>query len=457
MMTSAHSNGDSRASIDLSQGWEIAFDPQNEGIRNGWNRGQWPQERSLPVHVPGIWNIDYPDAEGVGFYRTQFTVPESWRGKCVQIHFEGAIYRCEGWIDGKFVGGHEGGYTQFWFDLTNFIQFGVEHNLVVRVLALSKSGPVDGMVLEQTPLSKQSWYYVYGGLWGKVSLRAVATISCQGAYIEPDLHGERARAEVSIRNTLDECRQVNLTLRVIDPHGELAKELPSRVPAPPGTSCFSYIIPLPRPIPWRYDDPNLYRLEIRLADEERQEDETTIQFGMRDFTTHEGQYFLNGEPVFIRGVLLQPNYPVTLIAHPDRDMMVREITLAKEAGFNLIRVHLQPAPPGFLELADQMGMMVYAETCLAWIRDSPRMLDHGRREVRAMIEQDRNHPSVVFWGIYNENPQASALNSRELVRLALALDPTRVIVDDSGGSLAIDQDFGWIDRALGCLWRRRET
>lgn len=439
--------GTTRSSLDLPEIWEIAFDPLNEGVQGGWCGEHWPANRSQPVHVPGIWNIDYPDAEGIGFYRTHFIIPESWRGRSIRIHFEGAIYRCEAWIDGIFVGSHEGGYTPFWFDISNPIHFGVEHNLVVRVMALSKSGPVDGMLLEQTPLSKQSWHYVYGGLWGRVSLMAVPHVSCQSVNIDPDLRSERAKVEVNVQNALDESRQVNLYLRVIDPYGGLAREQRSRISVPPGVSCFSYILPLPRPVPWSFDHPDLYRLEVQLADEEGNGDFYTTHFGMRDFTSQDGQFFLNGESVFIRGVLLQPNYPVTLIAHPNREMMVREITLAKEAGFNLIRVHIQPAPPGFLDLADQLGMMVYAETCLAWIRDSPRMLDHGRREVKAMIERDRNHPSVVFWGIYNENPPASAINSRELVRLAHALDPTRVIVDNSGGSLAIDQDFGWIDRA----------
>ena len=168
---------------------------------------------------------------------------------------------------------------------------------------------------------------------------------------------------------------------------------------------------------------------------------------MRDFTVHAGQFFLNGQPIYIRGVLLQPNFPITLVTHPNREMMVRELTLAKEAGFNLIRTHLLPAAPGFLDLADQMGMLVYSETNLGWIRESPRMLEHGKRETQALIERDYNHPSVVFWGIYNENPPASALYGADLSNWARAIDPTRVIVDNSGGALAIDQDFGWIDRA----------
>ena len=100
-------------------------------------------------------------------------------------------------------------------------------------------------------------------------------------------------------------------------------------------------------------------------------DRRVTAFGMRDFAVRDGQFFLNDEPIYLRGVLLQPNYPVGLVAPPTREMMEREITVMKDAGFNMIRAHLRPAPPGYLDLADEMGMLVYAESSLAWIRESP--------------------------------------------------------------------------------------
>jgi hypothetical protein len=92
-------------------------------------------------------------------------------------------------------------------------------------------------------------------------------------------------------------------------------------------------------------------------------------------------------------------------------------------------------------------MLVYAESSLCWILDTPRLLDHGRREVTRMIERDRNHPSVVFWGIFNEHRFVVPRYADALIRTARALDPTRVVVDNSGGTLAADQDFGWASRA----------
>jgi hypothetical protein len=435
-----------RQKIDLAGTWQIAFDPDDLGLKNDWV-GRWPEGEARPVQVPGIWNLAYPDADGVGFYRTRFTVPTEWAGRALRLCFEGVIYRCEAWLNGRYAGGHEGGYTPFALDVSALARAGAPNDLVVRVAALSKKRPVDGMRLEHAPLSKQSWYYVYGGIWGEVALEARSQVVIEAVRIEPRLRREQAGVEIEIDNRRAAHRPVRLWMRVTGPRGEVVYDHADAVSALPGSTRFAYSLPIPAPLAWSCKQPNLYRLEAGVVDEDGETDGWGENFGMRDFTARDGRFFLNGEPLYIRGVLLQPNYPVTLIRHPDREMMEREIGLVKQAGFNLVRVHIQPAPPGYLDLADRLGILVYAETSLAWIRANPRLTDHGRRELRALIERDRNHPSVVFWGVYNENPQANRINGAELCRFARGLDPTRVVVDNSGGALAIDQDFGWIDRA----------
>lgn len=449
------STSDPRESLDLSGSWELVFDPNDEGVAQGWMSGDWPARDAGPVHVPAVWNLTHPDAAGVGFYRRMLTLPSEWAGKALELHFEGASYRAEAWLNGVYLGSHEGAYLPFAFDLASAGRAGEENELVVRVAGLSRTGEVDGMALQHAPASKQSWYYAYGGLWGRVRLESRPWVSLRSVTVEPDLQRESAMAELAFLNRLHECRRLNLRLRVVDPGGSLAFEQSSTVAVPPGSTRFAYRIDLPRPWAWSCEAPHLYRLEAEIGDAGALVDRVTATFGMRDFTVSDGQFFLNGEPIFLRGVLLQPNYPVNLVTPPEPEMMAREIHLVKDAGFNLIRAHLRPTPPGYLDLTDRMGMLVYAEPSLAWIRDSPRITDHGRREVQALIERDRNHPSVVIWGIYNENPTSDALNGEALVRWARALDPTRVIVEDSGGSLAIDQDFGWIDRAT--VLANRET
>ena len=178
----------SRARLDLSGPWQLAFDPGGEGVRDGWMAGNWPEARSDRVQVPAIWNVTHPDAGGVGFYRKAFTIPPDWQKNVLQLHFGGASYRAEVWLNGVYVGSHEGAYTPFRFDVTSLAHAGAENQLVVRVAALSKTEDVDGMVLRQSPASKQSWYYTHGGLWGEVYLEALPRIARRAAAAELSGH-----------------------------------------------------------------------------------------------------------------------------------------------------------------------------------------------------------------------------------------------------------------------------
>lgn len=443
-----------RMELDLSGAWQIAFDPEGVGDRQGWTNGHWPEARSESIQVPAIWNIAFPDAEGIGFYRKVFDLPPDWDGKAVQLHFDGISYRAEVWLNGRFIGGHLGAYTPFSLDVTSFVHLHSSNELIVRVAELSRKKDVDGMVLKFLPAAKHAWYYVFGGIWGKVVLEALPLVSCETVAIHPDLYREIAEVEVALNNHHPNFCQASLRLQILASDGAMVSGQSTEAWLYPGINRFTYRLSVPQPYPWDCDHPYLYQM-ITEVGSDGQADRTSTTFGMRDFTVQDGQFLLNGSPIYIKGILLQPHYPINLVTPPDPEMMVREITLVKEAGFNLLRSHLRPAPPGLLELTDRLGVMVYAETSLGWIRDNPRLLEQGRREIAELIGRDCNHPSVVFWGIFNENPAAAAMNSDALVRFTRSLDPTRVVVDNSGGTMAIDQDFGWQDRAT--MVPNRET
>ena len=444
-----------RIEVDLSGAWQIAFDPGEVGDVQGWTKGHWPEARSESIHVPEIWNIAFPDAEGIGFYRKFFDLPEDWHGKAVQLHFDGVSYRAEVWLNGHFVGTHMGAYTPFSLDVTAFVNTDLSNELIVRVAALSRTKDVDGMVLKFLPASKQGWYYVFGGIWGKVVLEALPLVSCEAVRIFPDLYREIAEVEVAINNHHPNFCQASLRLEILAPNGQLVYDQSTKESLYPGINHLAYRFSIPHPFPWSCDHPYLYQMTTEV-EVYGQADRMHTTFGMRDFTVKDGQFLLNGSPIYIQGVLLQPHYPINLVNPPDPEMMIREINLVKEAGFNLLRSHLRPASPGYLELTDRLGILVYEETSLGWIKDNPRFLEQGRREIKELISRDCNHPSVVFWGILNENPAAAALNSDALVRFIRSLDPTRVVVDNSGGTMAIDQDFGWQDRATMVPNRKTE-
>ncbi len=221
-----------REEISLAGDWQLAFDPAGEGVAAGWAAGRYPQDSADTVQVPALWDVTHPQAEGVGFYRRTFTVPQTWAGKVVLLHSAGAAYRAEAWVNGRFVGSHEGAYSPFWFDITACANFGGDNELVIRVAGFSRDREVDGVALLQAPASKQSWYYIHTGLWGEVSLQALPWVAVEAARVEPDLHREMALVELRIRNRRAEhcLLDVRLTLRQAD--GAVAAEQGGRVAVP---------------------------------------------------------------------------------------------------------------------------------------------------------------------------------------------------------------------------------
>ena len=436
-----------RETIDLAGSWALVFDHDNQGVISGWGGSHYPNDLAEKVPVPEIWNITHPGTDGIGFYQTRFTLPSSWQNKSVELVFGGVSYLATVWINGKFIGSHEGAYTPFRFSVTDCLHGSEENCLIVRVASLSKTGAVDGILLKDAPAAKQTWNFPFGGIWGNIFLEALPKLACHSVKLTPDLRQQQVHIDLTLQNALPVSHQADLKLTIKSNSIDQVFEQLSQVSIPPGTSRFSYHIPIPSPQLWTCQDPSLYRLKTEVFDPiSKMLDVQETSFGMREFTMRDGQFFLNGELIYIRGVLLQPDYPISLVTPPDNEMLEREIRLVKEAGFNLIRIHLRPAAPGFLDLADEMGILVYAETSLGWIKDSPRLMEHGLRETEGLIHRDYNHPSIVFWGIYNENPPAASINGQALSKFARSLDATRVVIHNSGGSLAIDQDFGWLDR-----------
>src|ERR1017187_4181580 len=154
---------------------------------------------------------------------------------------------------------------------------------------------------------------------------------------------------------------------------------------------------------------------------------------MRDFTIRDNQFFLNGKPIIVKATIYQPHYPQTLAYPPYEAMLNKDITMVKEAHFNMLRLHIKPQLPRLLELADEQGLLLYEEPPIGWIQKSPQMRERCRREVRELIARDRNHPALVVWGALNEGAAEGEELKAELAAYAHELDPTRLVFDDSGG------------------------
>jgi len=406
--------------LSLNGDWRLVLDPEDRGVREQWYAGDVRPE-SLSVTVPGVWDLWAPDYDGVGWYYREFELEARWREGYVALAFEGVDYFAEAWLNGKALGSHEGGYTPFEFDATLAVQEGV-NRLWVRVVDPHGPGGYGNFNSAEIPCAKENIYWPFAGMWGGVELESRSFCHFRDVFIEPDIR--RKRIVVSVETS--EAGVVRLHI----------EGTPHEVTGEPGTLRLDF----PEHEPWAPETPVLYTLVCEVSQEGAVQDTRRIRFGMREFGVKENHFFLNGHPYFVKGALLQPDYPRALAA-PETDAMARqELEAAKKAGFNLIRVHLRPAPRRTLELADELGMLVYEEPPIGWIKKSPWMQERCEREVREMILRDRNHPCIVIWGILNETGNRGYVTGggaqtikTELCELARSLDPSRLIIDDSGG------------------------
>jgi len=469
-----------RRVVSLNGTWQIAFDPGNVGKAEGWHE-KFPSVVE-EIRVPSVWNEMRPGYVGVAWYRTRFDADAEWADRVVRVKFGAASYHAEVWLNGLPIGSHEGGYTPFVLDAGEALHPGAANTLVVRVLVppltaeadfIERFPPVadegiDGLRLEEVPNAKQFCYGNFGGLWQDVELVVTDRIWIADCFIKPDIRAGSIEAEVTIRNDTAESAESVLRLKVqeyVDEEtsleGELAPEdfEPPAVLAdeehplelPPGMSCHTFTLALEDFLFWSPEAPFVYTLEATLADGDASHratsdvagDSVTETFGLREFTVEGDRFHLNGEPIVLKAALFQPSYPVTLAYPFDREFAEHEIRLAKEAGFNCLRMHIKPPPPVTLEFCDKLGMLVQEEPPIGWIKFSGNMKERCLREVREMVLRDRNHASVVMWSMLNEtgnwfgswrDPDGGAQAIKaELRDEARHHDPTRLIVDDSGG------------------------
>lgn len=433
-----------RKSLSLDGVWTLVPDRANGGKAAGWPRRGFPRgaERHL-VRVPSVWQRYLPGYHGVAFYETTFTAPPKPRPRAV-VRIGAANYRAEGWLNGLPVGTHEGGYTPFAWDVTSAIRRGRRNRFVVRIVHSPPGEDLEGTGLERVPSSKETWYFPYAGIWGAVELGFTSDPWIDRLAALP-LGGkaERVRVRATVRGSGAKPFSGALTIRL----GRAAAELP--VSLGPGTPVVELdrILPadgLPR---WTPRRPILHRVTATLSSGRKTVDRRDERFGLRTLDFRDGRLLLNGEPLKIRGVLLQPNHPVSLVSPPDRESALREMEKIKACGFNLVRSHLKHLTDEQLDWCDTHGLLVYEETPLAWMNepDGDIAWRTAAREIEEMIQAHLNHPSIVLWGIANENGRFAGALGERLLRLCAGLDPSRPAIDVSGWSMNIYPKGGWMN------------
>ncbi len=392
------------------------------------------QAVSIPHCVNAIDAVD-PDVryyQGPAWYRTTIAAPPAV-GVRTLLCFEGAGQASSVWVHTHQVGSHAGGYDEWAIDITD----------AVAALPADLKGQVPIAVLcdnsrdlERLP-SSLSDFNLYGGLYRKVHLVQVPLVSLERVLVSPTVRaGQAAMVEIRARlyNPASRPSTVTTRVRIVDPVGNEIFTSSREMACWKGVEAIAQAA-VPSPSLWSPSAPTLYRCEVTLVGPEG---EMTVgeRFGFRDTEwVPNGPFRLNGSRLLIRGTQRHEDHAGVGAAMTD-DLIRKEMRMIKDLGANFVRLGHYQQSRLVLDLCDELGLMVWEE--IPWCRGglgSERYKTQAREMLHAMIDQHFNHPSVILWGLGNENDWPGDFEEfdqarikafmTELNDLAHRLDPSR--------------------------------
>ncbi len=421
----------------LNGQWDFDFDREDVGLKERWHlEHDWPKEIMVPyVHQSRLSAIqDARHYRRVWYHRT-FKVPAAFEGKRIRLHIGAADFRATVWVNGREAGTYEGGYTPFFFDITDLLKADreAENDVVVRIY--------DNELDSEQPRGKQwdtgrrnRWSYTHlTGIWQTVWLEAVnprhinryqavtaidpptaeltvwAQTAPEGSLVKAILQEQKSNEVVALSEGAVENGQA--LLKISAPNAEL----------------------------WSHKAPNLYDLRLDLVVNDEIVDTVGSYLGFRTFEARDGAFFLNGEKVWLCGALDQGYWPQSLYTHPSDEAAIADIKYAKHVGLNHIRKHQMVADPRFLYHCDRLGLLVWGEMANAGQKClSERAKSIALREWSRVIRRDFNHPSIVTWVYSNEHwmhggtVEERVDHYRRAYHQMKQWDPTRPVIDTSG-------------------------
>lgn len=390
----------------INAGWRFYKGDKEEAKNIGYDDGKWDK-----VNIPHSWNAQdgYKVKEyyrGIGWYRKALTIPASYQGKQLFLRFEAALLKADVYINGKWVGNHKGGYTAFGFDITSFIKPGEVNSLSVKV---------DNSAQEIAPLSGD--FTLWGGIYRDVWLIAtdkvhfdMNNLGSNGVFIEtPSVSESKASVLVKgyVKSDDQDQKSINIVHTIENKDGKVVsrKEQSLTLKANTGKSFQLSIDPIQNPKLWSPETPYLYLSRITIVDKGTKKilDEVTNPLGFRWFK-FDGKtgFHLNGKPYKLLGMCRHQDQ-VGLGSALSDELHRRDMKLIKDMGANFVRISHYPQDQAIIEQCDKLGLLVWEEIPVVdMVSVNPEFSTNVENELREMIRQHYNHPSIIMWGYMNE-------------------------------------------------------
>lgn len=437
-----------RIEIDLNGTWQYQ---QVSELNTPPTSGDWK-----PTTVPGTFRgYNYERL----WLRRSFTLPQSIRGKRIKIRFDGVKYNSRIYVNGKHIGGCFNGYDAFEVDATDAVHFDKPNELAVGChdwTGVFSEGKVD---LDEKPdwqrarryvidkvIAPIGGHYDYYGIWGDVKLVAHPAVYVKDLFIKPSVRRGELVVDYTVANESDQAVEVELRSTVEDQARDTLALPVTKLQVPAGDTATKTVSQAwPDAHFWSHEDPFLYHLrsELSTGDVEK------TRFGFREFWIEGHRYILNGSKInLLASSWWPPTEPI------DRDEIEQHWRALKAAGVVCFRTHTQPWRRVHYDVADEVGLLMIIEGamwhdpyCTAY--HDPTYWDNYAKMIHAMIEREKNRPSVIMWSMENEaysgeeKTKLAAENLARVGKMAKQWDPTRPIYFESDG------DPGGVADAIG--------
>jgi beta-galactosidase len=387
-------------------------------MMQAFNDSGWRQ-----LNVPHDWSIEGPfGAEfgsgngfapgGIGWYRKHFKLDADQKGRVVTIEFDGVYDYSEVWINGQLVGGRPYGFSSFQVDLTPFVKFGSDDNIVAVRVDHSRFA--------------DSRFYTGSGIYRNVRLVVTDPIHIveNGIFVltpKVSAHETVVTVETTWTNEMASVREGVIQTTLLTPDGKTLKTIEFKRRFEHGGSawCSQQFI-FSNPQLWNLGDPKLYRAVSKIISNGKVLDEVTNAFGIREFNFDADTGFsLNGKSLKLKGVCIHHDAGSLGAAVPEK-VLERRLLALKEIGVNAIRTSHNPPDPELLNLCDRLGFVVMDEAfdeftpgknkwVTGWNNGVPGHFGYSEifdqwsvTDVSDLVRRDRNHPSIILWSIGNE-------------------------------------------------------
>ncbi|BDI32045.1 beta-galactosidase [Capsulimonas corticalis] len=477
--------------VALPAGYHQGNDPAptlTPPASDGWEK--------TPIRIPSPWNANsYADQDGLGgdfrcfpsypaswnsvqmgWLQRKFTVPTAWKGRRLILHFDAVAGDAQVIVNGKQVGEHFDIFLPFDVDVTDTVKPGAQNELLVGVRKASLFD-VQGKFGRRPYQGGSMWGQHIAGIWQDVTLEAVPTVHVSNVFVKPLVDQDQLVTDVTVQNDTDHAANITLDRTVSPWISEAGKDVLS---APEPKSRLGAALPLTSApvrvsIPahgsqvvtltgkvgnrlkyWSPTSPNLYGVVCHVKDASGVvRDSKYTRFGWRQITFDNGRTLLNGKLLVMKG----DSWHFMGIPQMTRRYAWAWFKTLHDAHLNAVRLHAQPYPAFYLDVADEQGILVLDESAM-WASDGGPKLDdpaywrNTEDHLQGLILRDRNHPGVFGWSVSNEilpvikyvfhGPQEMQDNLTHYdgiwAGICRKYDPTRLWIsadgeDDGGGTL----------------------